>query len=331
MEPGPTRRPCPDMTDNSSIGPRDDGATGAPSTTDQHPTPPGRERPSSRRPQQDRILQPPRRATRRPSARLLANVETLVRKLSRQNLQQLEEANQELAQASSASCPRPPPQPTSISDLKPAPDSEGTHHPEYPTATPIIELTALPGSDDPLNPGCPIEIDPEEILPPLPTLSCLDGGEDAMDIQYDPPPRLGLVAEVIEPDTLPGVTHGVVCALEADQAFTHGSSEPTLDDEAGLLEHFRAMRRSMLPSGAVRRTVSGVPLRYRLSADVALGCQNVVRSRPRMRKRPSDNWQKRSRTESFVSNSSAVPSTAASPVVRPSHSPCPSPSLPPFL
>lgn len=151
-----------------------------------------------------------------------------------------------------------------------------------------------------------------------------------MDIQYDPPPRLDLVAEVIEPDTLPGVTHGVVCALEADPAYAHGSSEPTLDDEAGLLEHFRAMRRSMLPGGAVRRTVSGVPLRYRLSADVALGCQNVVRSRPRMRKRPTDNWQKRSRTESFVSNSSAAPSAAASPAVQPSDSPCPSPSMPPF-
>lgn len=320
------------MTDNSSIGPWDDGATGAPSTTDQDPTPPPiRERPSSKRPQQDRILQPPRRATRRPSARLLANVETLVRKLSRQNLQQLEEANQELARSSSASSPRPPPQLTSPSDLTPAPDSEATHHPEHPIATPIVELTALPGSDDPLNPGCPIEIDQDEVLPPIPTLSCLGGGGDPMDIQYDPPPRLDLVAEVIEPDTLPGVTHGVVCALEADPAYAHGSSEPTLDDEAGLLEHFRAMRRSILPGGAVRRTVSGVPLRYRLSADVALGCQNVVRSRPRMRKRPSDNWQKRSRTESFVSNSSAAPSTAAPPAVQPSDSPCPSPSLPPFL
>jgi hypothetical protein len=319
------------MTDNSSIGTRDDGATGAPSTTDHHSTPPGRERPSSKRSQQDRILQPPRRATRRPSARLLANVETLVRKLSRQNLQQLDEANQELAQSSSASPLRSPPQLTSPSDLNPVPVPEAPCHPKRPIITPVAELTALPDSDDPLNPGFPIEIDQDEFLPPPPGLGSLDEGGDPMDMQYDPPPRLDLVPKKIEPGSIPGVTRGMVCAIEADPAYTHGGSDPALDDEAGLLEHFRAMRRTMIPGGAVRRTVSGVPLRYRLSTDVALGCQNVVRSRPRMRKRPNDNWQKRSRAESFVSSSSAVPSAVSSPAVQPSHPPRPSPPMPPFL
>ncbi|KAK0752505.1 hypothetical protein B0T18DRAFT_91891 [Schizothecium vesticola] len=319
------------MTDNSSIGTRDDGATGAPSTTDQHSAPPGRERPSSKRRQQNRILQPPRRATRRPSARLLANVETLVRKLSRQNLQQLDEANQELEKSSSASSSRSPPQLTSPSDSKPAPDPEGTYSPERPLATPVAELTALPGSDDPLNPGCPIEIDQDELLPSPSALRSLEEGGDPMDMQYDPPPRLDLVPENIEPGAIPAVTRVMVCALEVDPAYTPGGSDPALDDSADLLEHFRAMRRTMIPGGAVRRTVSGVPLRYRLSTDVALSCQNVVRSRPRMRKRPNDNWQKRSRAESLVSSSSVAPSAVSSPAVQPSHPPCPLPSMPPFL
>ncbi|KAK1828280.1 hypothetical protein QBC39DRAFT_333415 [Podospora conica] len=310
------------MTDNPSIGTRDDGTTGTPGTAEQHPAPPRRERPSSQRVQQERILQPPRRVNRRPSARPIANVDTLVRKLSRQNLQQLEEANQELARSSAAASSRSQPQLTNPSALEPAPNREGTSR-SSPVDTPVVELAVLPGSDDPLNPGCPIEIDQDEISAPL---RSLNGGGDPMDVQYDPPPRLELVPEIIE--------HGTIeaSALEVDPAYTHGGREPTADDETALLEHFRSMRRAMVPGGAVRRIVSGVPLRYRLSTDVALSCQNVVRSRPRMRKRSNgEDWQKRSRAGSFMSNSSAARSVASSSAVHPTHSSCPSPPMPPCL
>jgi len=57
-------------------------------------------------------------------------------------------------------------------------------------------------------------------------------------------------------------------------------------DAATLIENFRALRRAGTPGGTtIRRTVDGIPLRYRLSSQAASRCPNLVKSRPRMRKR----------------------------------------------
>ncbi|KAK0719665.1 hypothetical protein B0H67DRAFT_551987 [Lasiosphaeris hirsuta] len=95
--------------------------------------------------------------------------------------------------------------------------------------------------------------------------------------------------------------------LEVDEAYGQGG--PALTEEDVPWESFRSMRRVGMPGG-IRRSVGGIPLRYRLSADAAMSCQNLVRSRPRMRKR------KRPRAESFTS--SGVTSAVSSPVIPPS-------------
>ncbi|KAL2140374.1 hypothetical protein VTI28DRAFT_3866 [Corynascus sepedonium] len=77
------------------------------------------------------------------------------------------------------------------------------------------------------------------------------------------------------------------------------------------------MRYTGGPEGVRKYTVGGVALRYRLSADAALRSANVVRSRPRMRKR--------SRTQHGSVNSSTVSSpamsSAASPQLPPTQPP----------
>lgn len=73
------------------------------------------------------------------------------------------------------------------------------------------------------------------------------------------------------------------------------------------------LRHASVPGGIRKYTVGGVALRYRLSADAALRCPNVVRSRPRMRKR--------TKTRHGSNASSAVTSTVNSPVLSSTSSP----------
>jgi hypothetical protein len=73
------------------------------------------------------------------------------------------------------------------------------------------------------------------------------------------------------------------------------------------------------PGGIRKYTVGGIALRYRLSADVALRCANVVRSRPRMRKR----------AKTRHGHGSAESPALTSAVTSPALSSAPSPPLPP--
>ncbi|KAK3988670.1 hypothetical protein QBC44DRAFT_99846 [Cladorrhinum sp. PSN332] len=102
-------------------------------------------------------------------------------------------------------------------------------------------------------------------------------------------------------------------ALEVDPSYMNGNSEPT-EDETSLLEESRlALRDASGPSGIRKYSAGGLQLKYRLSVDAALRCQNVVRSRPRMRKRD------KSRFPSAAS--SAVGSAVSSPVITPTYPP----------
>ncbi|KAK4168897.1 hypothetical protein QBC43DRAFT_200223 [Cladorrhinum sp. PSN259] len=99
--------------------------------------------------------------------------------------------------------------------------------------------------------------------------------------------------------------------LEVDPEYLKGNFE---EDEAALLEDSRlALRDAAGPSGIRKHAAGGVQLRYRLSVDAALRCQNVVRSRPRMRKRDKSRFPS--------SASSAVGSIASSPIMAPTYTP----------
>lgn len=74
-------------------------------------------------------------------------------------------------------------------------------------------------------------------------------------------------------------------AIEIDETDT-GDMSAFRDELLALAEGSSIpLRYASGPGGVRKYTVGGVALRYRLSADVAMRCANVVRSRPRMRKR----------------------------------------------
>ncbi len=64
-----------------------------------------------------------------------------------------------------------------------------------------------------------------------------------------------------------------------------GDFPPPLIPDDSLLDDTMSLRQSSLPNGV--RKYSG-PLRYRLSAEVAMRCANLVHSKPRMRRRKSN-------------------------------------------
>lgn len=126
-----------------------------------------------------------------------------------------------------------------------------------------------------------------------------------------PPPPTRAVAATpafIEPDP--------DCAMPELEFDDHADGGipglPPRDSEGSTI----ALRYTSGPGGIRKYTVGGVALRYRLSADAALRCANVVRSRPRMRKR--------TKTRHGSSTSSAITSTVTSPAM----SSAPSPPLP---
>lgn len=95
--------------------------------------------------------------------------------------------------------------------------------------------------------------------------------------------------------------------LEVDEAYLTGGQPQDDKEELSLLEKALSLRRAGTPGG-IRKLG---PLQYRGSADTALRCANVVRSRPRMRKRK--------KTGAFSSRgSSVVSSSFPSPVIPPS-------------
>jgi hypothetical protein len=123
------------------------------------------------------------------------------------------------------------------------------------------------------------------------------------------PPRTRPIAATpafIEPDP--------DCAMPTELEFDAdgGISELPRDYEGS----HTPLRYTTGPGGIRKYNVGGVALRYRLSADAALRCANVVRSRPRMRKR--------TKTRHGSGASSAITSAVTSPAM----SSAPSPPLP---
>ena len=261
------------------------------------------------------------------SARLRATVDTLARKLSKQNLQ--------LTGSSRAQLPTAPPSPSPADAPRTSADlANPSLHPGLPAGhTPECLPPASP-YDLYLGPDLPIEADEDAILGarfaelyPQPSSDSdyrryLPGSMS--DVRLEPalaptPPFHTTTAPPTGPKADPDV-HITDMDLEVDE--TYGTAaDMSLEDDAALIEAFRARRRAAIPGGMVRRTVGGVPLHYRLSADAALRCQNVVRSKPRMRKRKRTTS---GRPESIASSSAMTDSVSSSPVIPPS---IPSPSM----
>ena len=271
--------------------------------------------------------------------RLRSSVETLVRKLSKQNLQHSAASRGSTLSPSPPSSPIPscpPPQLLGLGSLEPGPSIEIDTFPKPHPAVPAVEAEALPVVDHPLDAGCAIEVDQDEVAGYLVRPSRRHPGlpsDEPMAMRQQEAPilpfTLGPTPRIYEADldlVPPDADIDMDGVLEVDPAYCNGLSGQAADDEAALLERFRAMRRVIVPGGAVRRSVGGVPLRYRLSADVALGCPNVVRSRPRMRKRPNGDRPKRAQPVGGISTSGAMASTAAA---LPPHSSITSPSAHP--
>lgn len=94
--------------------------------------------------------------------------------------------------------------------------------------------------------------------------------------------------------------------LQVDEAYANGPTSDTEKEDMLLMETVMSLRRAAAPAG-IRKTGF---LQYRASADAALSCANVVRSRPRMRKR--------SRLPRGSKASSIVSSAFSSPTIPPS-------------
>ena len=96
------------------------------------------------------------------------------------------------------------------------------------------------------------------------------------------PPKLTLAAEpaFIEPDPEFAMP---IPELEVDD--TEGGVSELPSDVLALTDGILPARYSGGSGGIRKYSTGGVALRYRLSVDAALRCTNVVRSRPRMRKR----------------------------------------------
>ncbi|KAK4190627.1 hypothetical protein QBC35DRAFT_377482 [Podospora australis] len=111
--------------------------------------------------------------------------------------------------------------------------------------------------------------------------------------------------------------------LEVDDDNTEGCE--SLPSDGSLPQ-----RCQYVPGGIRKYSVGGVALRYRLSVDAALRCQNVVKNRPRMRRRDKDKSRHGSARSSAMT--SAVTSAVHSPVIPPvtlSSSAFPPPPPPP--
>ncbi|KAK4148519.1 hypothetical protein C8A00DRAFT_38904 [Chaetomidium leptoderma] len=125
---------------------------------------------------------------------------------------------------------------------------------------------------------------------PLPSPSTATGVTVAAHPPYiEPDPDCAMPTPEIDPDD-----------NDADARWSSVMSGGLLS----LAEEGGSMRYSIGPGGIRKYTVNGVALRYRLSADAALRCPNVVRNRPRMRRR--------TKTRHGSTTSSAVTSPAMS-------------------
>ncbi|KAK0643125.1 hypothetical protein B0T16DRAFT_459302 [Cercophora newfieldiana] len=300
----------------------------SPQMTQQHMRAP-RQRPSQASSQPLTVASPaPRRGSR--LVPFMAGVETLVRKLSRQRLQ-----SPEVSPSTDGHEPQPAspsaPSPSITQTLTPSPSpSPGISRPER----------HLPGSPpDVLHIG----IDLQSVPPVIPRAQDLAGKRyPSIDVYPKSARPVVIEGPILEPDpdcdsmdisyhnthTYPLMLNTVPAYIEpageeiaVDQDYLNGSK--TVEDQAALIERFRARRRAGTPSGSGRRMVDGIPLRYRLSSEAALRCQNLVLSKPRMRKRkkPSERRNSVAPSETATVNSTtssmSISIPAGSTVSRP--------------
>ncbi|KAK3684898.1 hypothetical protein B0T22DRAFT_202388 [Podospora appendiculata] len=146
--------------------------------------------------------------------------------------------------------------------------------------------------------------------------------QSAQNAPLPPPPptptpitSLARLEPIIEPD--PDLQ---TMELEVDEAYCNGTTTTLTDEDMLFVDNIMSLRRAGTPGGIRKHMIGGVALRYQLSADAALRCQTVVRSRPRMRKRKNH-----TRPNSVAS--SAITSAVGSPVIPPS---IPSPHSPTY-
>jgi hypothetical protein len=127
--------------------------------------------------------------------------------------------------------------------------------------------------------------------------------------RVSPPPLTPTSAErlgpILEPDDEVKLDAGCM-DLQVDDTYANGQISDAEKEEMYLIETMMSLRRAATPAG-VRKTGF---LQYRASADAALSCANVVRSRPRMRRRK--------RTHRGSMGSSMVSSAFSSPIIPPS-------------
>jgi len=258
----------------------------------------------------------------RRGARLIASVETLVRKLSRQRLQSPE---------LSADTNDPQPQvmvPRTASPginqlLNSSPESTGPSlHLLLPQSTAyscvddslenLAQSTSIsldiapqchgPSADDAddVKTELPLDVPSISIHPVIKA----DPNCDPMDVQYHdrypPPSPFDSIPAYIEPDT---------DMIAVDDNY--GAESANFEDEATLIESFRARRRAGTLGGSGRRNVDGVPLRFRLSSEAALRCQNLVLSKPRMRKRKKGGERRDSTAPSVAATVDSATSSLA--------------------
>ncbi|KAK5657328.1 hypothetical protein OQA88_3392 [Cercophora sp. LCS_1] len=291
--------------------------------------------------QQQQPLQRQRRQFLRPSgpslpnptpsrqARLRASVETLVRKLSRQNLQTTDAGS---VQQRAISSPSVSPNIAAVSDQPLAKGNPTKRRDDSPSRSPLVPSTQpdFPVPTRPITPRSPIDVDevigPAAVPHTAPRIrrpQCYYPIPNAMDLDRDEGLDFGLTSFRLPEPVAPVSSERPPIVppdlLEVDEAYLNGPStidERDLEDEATLIERYRAMRRTATPGGTMRRNVDGVPLRFRLSADVALRCPNLVLSKPRMRRRrrrsarPED-AEERKREHAGPSTTDASTATAA--------------------
>ncbi|KAJ4402224.1 hypothetical protein N0V85_005355 [Neurospora sp. IMI 360204] len=105
------------------------------------------------------------------------------------------------------------------------------------------------------------------------------------------------------------VDHGYDFAsmeLEVDERYLDGTVD-VLEEERALLESIQVRRAGSGPAGIRKHTVEGtLPLRYQLSAEAAMRCATVVRSRPRMRRRKEHGTGSVTSSVAYSTNSSPM-------------------------
>ncbi|KAK0613485.1 hypothetical protein B0T14DRAFT_280723 [Immersiella caudata] len=250
--------------------------------------------------------------TPRRAARLMDGVETLVRKLSRQRLQSPEHSSNTNDQPQLAAHQTPSPSITQVLTPSPSPGSPPSGDRFQPPLPSILcaddnlhnssqSVSRARDFADQGHGASSINANPKPNQHPViieaPILEP-DPDCDSMDVlyhsSYAPPFSLNSFPSYIEPAGEP---------IDIDENYVAGSS--TIADEAALIESFRARRRAGTPGGSGRRNVDGIPLRFRLSSEAALRCQNLVLSKPRMRKRkkPSERRDSMAPSETTTVNS----------------------------